>query len=166
MSKPYRITCAEGVVADYLVGMKICDIIDKWAVSRTTVYKVLHQAEVPLVRPRGANHDPAPWLRFYADKARTARIHDVGRRDAAAARAALKRLPADDSVARLVLQLRIDHPEKSSAELAAMCGMTRGAYAAKLWRLLQKGNRIVEAVSMDEWLRQHRLRHTLPKRSR
>jgi cell division protein WhiA len=67
-----------------------------------------------------------------------ARAIESAARDAAAATAALTSVT--EPVHRMVLELRIAHPDKSMSELGGLCTppMTKYAYAGHLRRLLNK----------------------------
>ena len=152
---------AASIIADYDAGLPVAEIMDSRGICKTSMYKVLRQAGVPRVRPRGGGNNKQGNPANLA-KARAERVRDAGHRQATAARMALRHLLPGDHVNQMVLTLRIDHPDTPSAELAAMCKppMTRAAYSGRLRRLIEKTSR--EPLVMDQWLRRHPL-HMPPK---
>jgi hypothetical protein len=67
------------------------------------------------------------------------RANEAGARAAAAAQDALA--STTNPVNRTVLRLRVAHPDRSLAVLAAMAGMTKDQYAGRLRRALERGSR-------------------------
>lgn len=135
MRTKYNPQLALEMCHDYAIGMSVPKIAAKYGVSASFVYQSLQRTG--LTRERDDRHGPgncinvkAPFAQ--ANKARTRAAAAVRIQAAADARNLRP-------IEKLVVDLRIEHPELSLAELGALCDppMTKYAYAARLRRALE-----------------------------
>lgn len=141
--EPVKQTAA--MYVDYCTGMTVDEVAERWGKSRTAVYLQFRQSGLPL-RPRKGRAMPQVWVPAGVtfEESNTARAAAAGERRAAEAQAALNHVVY--GIHRQVLELRITYPQKSLAELGALCDppMTKDAYASHLRRALANA----EAVSV------------------
>jgi hypothetical protein len=116
------------IITDYCNGADVTAVAARYGVTPKTVYNKLRAAGVPL-RTAG---------RIAAARANNAaRARTTGHRQAVAAAAVLTTAPPADPITERVLQLRVQHPDRSTRELGALAGLTKDAYAARLRRALR-----------------------------
>lgn len=127
---------AGGMYFDYCTGMSIAQIAEKWGCSVRVVQSRLSQLRVPLRPRRGGTVQVRVPAGTTFDAANKLRSATAGVRRAEAARKALA--VTTDERWRQVLQLRIDDPVASLAQLGLRCTppMTKDAFASHLRRAL------------------------------
>lgn len=126
-----------GMYFDYCSGMSSIQVAKKWGITPQSVTRRFREMGLPLRPHPGGTVQPRVSAATPFYEANDVRAAEAGRRKAAAAQAALPL--TIDELHRKVLQMRIDWPTESLAELAARFDppMTKDAFGSHLRRALQ-----------------------------